>query len=38
MEYHRLGKSGLQLSALSFESRVTFHKQINDSSAEELKI
>jgi len=36
MEYRRLGKSGLQLSLLSFGSWVTFHKQINDSSADEL--
>lgn len=36
MEYRRLGKSGLQLSVLSFGSWVTFHKQINDSSADEL--
>ena len=30
MEYRRLGKSGLQLSVLSFGSWVSFHKQIND--------
>ncbi len=36
MEYRRLGKSGLQLSVLSFGSWVTFHKQIKDSSADEL--
>jgi voltage-dependent potassium channel beta subunit len=36
MEYRRLGKSGLQLSVLSFGSWVTFHKQINDNSADEL--
>lgn len=36
MEYRRLGKSGLQLSVLSFGSWVTFHKQINDDSADEL--
>ena len=36
MEYRRLGKSGLQISVLSFGSWVTFHKQINDSSADEL--
>lgn len=36
MEYRRLGKSGLQLSILSFGSWVTFHKQINDNSADEL--
>jgi len=31
-----MGKSGLQLSALSFGSWVTFHKQINDKKADEL--
>ncbi len=36
MEYRRLGRSGLQLSVLSFGSWVTFHKQINDDSADEL--
>jgi len=36
MEYRRMGKTGLQLSVLSFGSWVTFHKQINDSSADEL--
>jgi voltage-dependent potassium channel beta subunit len=36
MEYRRLGKSGLQLSVLSFGSWVTFHKQIDDSLADEL--
>ncbi len=36
MEYRRMGKSGLQLSILSFGSWVTFHKQINDSLADEL--
>jgi voltage-dependent potassium channel beta subunit len=36
MQYRRLGKSGLQLSILSFGSWVTFHKQINDDSADEL--
>lgn len=36
MEYRRLGKSGLQVSVLSFGSWVTFHKQINDSIADEL--
>ena len=36
MEYRRMGKSGLQLSVLSFGSWVTFHKQINDSLADEL--
>lgn len=36
MEYRRMGRSGLQLSVLSFGSWVTFHKQINDNSADEL--
>jgi voltage-dependent potassium channel beta subunit len=36
MEYRRLGKSGLQLSVLSYGSWVTFHKQIEDNSADEL--
>lgn len=36
MEYRRMGKAGLQLSALSFGSWVSFHKQIDDSIADEL--
>ncbi len=36
MEYRKLGKSGLQVSALSFGSWVSFSKQINDKAAEEL--
>jgi voltage-dependent potassium channel beta subunit len=36
MEYRRLGRSGLQLSLLSFGSWVSFHKQIDDSIADEL--
>lgn len=36
MEYRRLGRSGLQLSVLSFGSWVTFHKQMEDNSADEL--
>ena len=36
MEYRRLGRSGLQLSTLSFGSWVSFHKQIDDSIADEL--
>ena len=36
MEYRRLGKSGLQVSVLSFGSWVTFHKQLEDGSADEL--
>jgi len=36
MEYRRLGKTGLQLSVLSFGSWVTFHKQIDDKLADRL--
>jgi voltage-dependent potassium channel beta subunit len=36
MEYRRMGRTGLQLSILSFGSWVTFHKQIDDSIADEL--
>ncbi|MBM3415884.1 MAG: aldo/keto reductase [Bacteroidetes bacterium] len=36
MEYRRMGKTGLQLSILSFGSWVSFHKQIDDSKADEL--
>jgi voltage-dependent potassium channel beta subunit len=36
MEYRKMGKTGLQLSTLSFGSWVTFHKQINDGIADEL--
>jgi voltage-dependent potassium channel beta subunit len=36
MEYRRLGRSGLQLSVLSFGSWVSFHKQIDDTIADEL--
>ena len=36
MIYRNLGKSGLQLSVLSFGSWVSFSKQINDKRAEEL--
>ena len=36
MQYRRLGKSGLQVSALSFGSWVSFHKQIDDKRAEQL--
>jgi voltage-dependent potassium channel beta subunit len=36
MEYRYMGGTGLQLSALSFGSWVTFHKQIKDNSANEL--
>ena len=36
MEYRRMGKTGLQLSALSFGSWVSFSKQVDDSVADEL--
>ena len=36
MQYRRLGRSGLQLSVLSFGSWVSFSKQINDKIADEL--
>ena len=36
MQYRRMGRTGLQLSVLSFGSWVTFHKQIEDSRADEL--
>jgi voltage-dependent potassium channel beta subunit len=36
MDYRRMGKTGLQLSILSYGSWVTFHKQIDDSIADEL--
>ena len=36
MEYRKMGKTGLQLSALSFGSWVTFHKQIDDRISDEL--
>ncbi len=36
MNYRRLGKSGLQVSELSFGSWVTFGHQINDSISEDL--
>lgn len=36
MEYRRMGRSGLQLSVLSFGSWISFHKQIDDSIADEL--
>lgn len=38
MEYRRLGKSGLQVSALSLGSWVTFGHQISDDIAEKLMI
>lgn len=36
MEYRRMGKTGLQLSVLSYGSWVTFHKQVDDRLADEL--
>ena len=36
MEYRRLGKSGLHISALSFGSWVTFSAQVHDDSAIEM--
>jgi aryl-alcohol dehydrogenase-like predicted oxidoreductase len=36
MKYRRLGKSGLQLSELSFGAWVTFGQQISNETAEEL--
>jgi voltage-dependent potassium channel beta subunit len=36
MEYRKLGKSGLQVSALSFGSWLTFGNQISDKVADEL--
>jgi voltage-dependent potassium channel beta subunit len=36
MEYRRLGRSGLQLSVLSYGSWVTFHGQMEDRHADEL--
>jgi voltage-dependent potassium channel beta subunit len=36
MEYRRMGKTGLQLSLLSYGSWVTFHKQLDDTKADEL--
>jgi len=36
MEYRYMGKTGLQLSTLSYGSWVSFHKQINDQVADEL--
>ena len=36
MEYRIMGSTGLQLSVLSFGSWVTFHKQIEDNTADGL--
>src|SRR6266513_1603730 len=38
MEYRRLGKSGLKLSALSFGSWVTFGNQIDKDVSEKLMV
>ncbi len=36
MEYRRMGKTGLQLSVLSYGSWVTFSKQVDDSASDQL--
>ena len=36
MEYRRMGRSGLQLSTLSYGSWITFHKQLDTKKADEL--
>ena len=36
MEYRRMGKTGLQLSVLSYGSWVTFSKQVDDSASDRL--
>jgi aryl-alcohol dehydrogenase-like predicted oxidoreductase len=36
MEYRRMGRSGLKLSALSYGSWVSFHNQVDISAAAEL--
>jgi len=36
MEYRRMGKTGLQLSVLSYGSWVTFSKQVDDSASDAL--
>ena len=36
MQYRRLGKSGLKLSALSFGSWLTFNKQVDKDTAKQL--
>lgn len=38
MEYRKLGRSGLQVSALSFGSWLTFGKQIDDTVSEQLMV
>ena len=36
MEYRRLGRSGLQVSQLSFGSWVTYHNQVNVAAARDM--
>ena len=36
MQYRRLGRSGLQVSALSLGSWVTYHNQVDTNAAREL--
>ena len=36
MVYRNMGRTGLQLSVVSYGSWVTFHKQVDDSLADEL--
>ena len=36
MQYRNLGKSGLKVSALSYGSWVTFHKQVDSKLAERM--
>lgn len=36
MDYRRMGRTGLELSVLSYGSWVTFHKQVNDNLADDL--
>ena len=36
MQYRRMGRTGLELSTLSYGSWVTFHKQVDDKLADEL--
>ncbi|PVD51448.1 aldo/keto reductase [Terrimonas sp.] len=36
MDYRRMGRTGLELSVLSYGSWVTFHKQVDDTLADEL--
>ena len=36
MQYRYMGRTGLQLSVLSYGSWVTFHQQIEDNKADRL--